>query len=335
MKTEAFFLNEKKFSFGAHEVSCASDEVLIEVEAFGLNYAEVMARRGLYRDAPPAPAVLGYEVVGRIVDCGLSTDSSLLGQRVMAFTRFGGYARHVVSKADAIIPVGNQAAIELLALCTQGVTAFYMAKFLAPVRPGDRVLIHAAGGGVGSLLIQLAKDAGAMVIAKVGSDHKIETCQKLGADSVIQYKHGDYEMALKQILGEEKLDVSFNPVGGRSAKQDFRLMGAGGRLVLFGGSELGQAKFGFFSKLNFVRKMGLLLPIGLMMSSRSILGVNMLRIADQKPLVLKYCLDEVFKLYMEGKLKPLPGRLFTHTQFDEAHQLLESGESVGKIAVSF
>lgn len=332
MKTEAFFLKDKKFALGPHEVVCAPDEVLIEVEAFGLNYAEVMARRGLYRDAPPDPAVLGYEVVGHIIEVGAHSDSTLLGKRVMAFTRFGGYARHVTTKVNAVINVGEEAAIDLLALCVQGVTAYYMAAYLAPVRPGDRVLVHAAAGGVGSLLIQLAKNAGAEVIAKVGGDHKVDQCKQLGADRVIQYKQADYVQEIKR-LGA--LDVSFNPVGGATAKQDFQLLGAGGRLVLFGGSELGTAPYGLFSKLNFVRKMGIQLPIALMMSSRSVLGVNMLRIADQKPEVLKHCLDAVFNLYTAGKLQPLSGKLFEHTAFTEAHQLLESGASVGKIGVRF
>ena len=111
------------------------------------------------------------------------------------------------------------------------------------------------------------------------------------------------------------------------------LLGSGGRMVLFGGAELASGKWGLFSKLNFVRRMGLVLPIGLMMRSKNILGVNMLKIADNKPQVLAHCLKSVVELYSEGKLTPQIGGIYKEGNVKDAHEALESGNTTGKLAV--
>lgn len=308
-------------------------EVVVEAEAFGLNYADVVMRKGLYREAPDFPYVPGYEVVGKVVACGDQVDGELLGERVTAFCRFGGYSRHVKTFDYACVEVKDEPAEELLALCTQAVTAYYMAEYLAPIHSTDTVLIHAAAGGVGTILVQLAKNKGAKVIAKVGGQKKEKVVKDLGADYVVNYRTSDYAEQIRSILKEERLDVSFNPVAGSSFKKDMELLGSGGRLVLFGASELGDAKWGFFSKLNFVRKMGLLIPVGLMMRSKNILGVNMLKIADNKPEVMKSCLRDVVKLYNEGKLSPQVGGKYIYTELTKAHTDLEEGGTTGKLAV--
>tara|TARA_B110000285_G_scaffold53048_1_gene60337 strand:- start:150 stop:1196 length:1047 start_codon:yes stop_codon:yes gene_type:complete len=341
MTSEGFFLckkgtPEEAFELRTFEVpALENNQVLIKTEAFGLNYADVMARRGLYREAPAFPCIIGYEMVGKVVSCGDSVDKSLIGKRVMAFCRFGGYAKHVVTNDLAIQEVENQPAEELLALCTQGVTAYYMASYLTPVRAGDTVLIHAAAGGVGTLLIQLAKLQGAKVIAKVGRTEKESLVKELGADHVVNYNTSDYVESIIEYLGEERIDLSFNPVAGSTFKQDMSILGSGGRMVLFGGSQLSNGKWGILSQLNFVRKMGLVLPIGLMMRSKNILGVNMLKIADNKPMVLKHCLTEVFKLYQSGKVKPQSGGSYSAHQLNEAHTALENGLTTGKLIVNW
>jgi len=308
-------------------------EVLIDVEAFGLNYADVMARRGLYQDAPPKPCVLGYEVVGKVVQCGPDANPDLLGKRVAAFCRFGGYAKHVITNDYAVVLVGDENAVELLALCTQGVTAYYMAEYLTPVHSIDTVLIHAAAGGVGTLLIQLAKLKGAIVVAKVGCEEKETLVKELGADHVVNYNKSDYITQVSEQLKGDQIDISFNPVAGSTYKKDMSIMRSGGRMVLFGGSELSNGKWGIFSKLNFVRKMGFMPPIGLMMGSKNILGVNMLKIADNKPKVMECCLTEIIKLHGEGKIKPQIGGEYSSDQLAEAHAALESGKTTGKLGI--
>jgi len=339
MKTQGYFLIKKGDAKSAFELrsfelpALGNNEVIVEVEAFGLNYADVMARRGLYREAPPMPCIVGYEAVGKVVAVGEDADASLIGKRVLAFCRFGGYAHHLITNDYAVVPVGEEDAIELLALCTQGVTAFYMAEYLTPVYAHDTVLIHAAAGGVGTMLIQMAKRRGATVIAKVGRSEKEALVKELGADHVVNYRSGDYIEQTKKALNGKRLDVSFNPVAGSTYKKDMALLGSGGRMILFGGSELANGKWGILSALAFVFKMGRILPIGLMMRSKNVLGVNMLKIADNKPDVLQHCLKEVVHLYQSGEIKPQSGGVYNEDQLVDAHEFLESGKSTGKIGV--
>lgn len=339
IKTEAIVLVQKgnpQKAFQKQEIelrNLSENEVLIETEAFGLNYADVMARNGLYKEAPPLPCVIGYEVVGKVIEIGEKVDPNWIGKRVLGFSRFGGYAKKVISSDRTIVEIDNMNSSTALALCTQSVTAYYMAEYLSPIRKGENVLIHAAAGGVGSILIQLAKFKGANVFAKIGDENKRELVEKLGADYVINYKQSNYSLQIEKILKDKKLDCSFNAVAGSTFKQDLKLLNPGGRLFLFGGAELSKGKWGFLSQLNFVKKMGLVIPIGLMMSSKNILGVNMLKIADQKPDVLSFCLQEVITLFHQGIITPQIGGEFTISEINEAHELLESGKSTGKIAI--
>lgn len=324
--SEAFEL--RQFSLSAPE----PDEVVIEVEAFGLNYADVMARKGMYREAPPLPCILGYEVVGTIIHAGANA-RELEGMRVVAFTRFGGYAKHVTTWSSAVAAIGDMPAETALSLSTQFVTAFYMTNYQSAVYEGNNVLIHAAAGGVGTALIQFCKMKGAIVIAKVGDDAKKELVLKLGADYVVNYNKEPYEAAVEKILAGRKLDISFNPAGGSTFKKDLSLLGAGGKLILFGGSELSAGSAGILSQLNFLRKMGLLLPVALMMGSKSIIGVNMLKVADQQPQVLSFCLNEVVRMALTGLVHPQLGAVYQVSQLAEAHALFESGKTMGKLAV--
>ncbi len=311
------------------------DQVRIEVEAFGLNYAEVMARRGLYAEAPKLPAVLGYEVVGTITAQGDGSDNQHIGKRVVAFCRFGGYSKHVITEHYAFAEIGSYDAGKALALATQYVTAFYMVERAAALFPGELALIHAAAGGVGTALLQLCKLKGVETIAKVSSDSKMEWCKHQGATHVVNYKKADYETTVQTLLKDRRIDVSFNPVAGATVKKDLRLIGSGGRLVLFGASELGTAPYGILSKLNFVRKMGFFVPIGLMMRSKSICGVNMLKIADFQPKMLHYCLSEVVKLALNNTIDPQVGKSYGHQDLEKAHADLENGNSTGKLVIKW
>ena len=307
-------------------------EVLIKVECFGLNYADVMARLGLYEAAPKKPCVVGYEVVGTIEEVGEGGDTSLIGTRVVAFTRFGGYAQYAVTKADAFAEIGEMNAGEAAAIAVQYATAYYMACDAIHLHQGDRVMIHAGAGGVGTALIQLCKLQGCEIFSNAGSDEKLAYMKSQGADHVMNYRKVDYSAEIPKLLGSQKLDATFNPIAGSTFKKDMKLLGAGGKLMLFGGSER-SSKFGFLSSLNFVRKMGLMIPISLVMQSKSVIGVNMLNIGDHKPRVLKRCMTEVIKLVKEGKLKPHVGAEFSYQDIAKAHSLLESRKSIGKIVV--
>ena len=313
----------------------ADDDVLVKVEAFGLNYADVMARNGLYREAPPMPSIIGYEVVGTVEAIGKSVDPSLLGKRVVGFTRFGGYAEYAITKSFGCVVVDDMPAGKALCIGTQYVTAYYMSHVATNLFEGDKVMIHSGAGGVGTALIQLCKLKGCTVFANAGSQEKLDYIKQQGADYAINYRTEDYQTEIKKVLGKDRLDCTFNPIAGSTFKKDFALIGSGGKVVLFGGAERSGKKWGILSTLNFVRKMGIIIPIGLMMRSKSVVGVNMLKIGDNKPKLLSKCLIEVTQLIKDGKLNPYVGGEFNVSDIAEAHALLENRKSIGKIIVKW
>jgi len=341
MMTQAFLLTrtgsaDNAFTLADIELApLQENEVLIESEAFGLNYADVMIRRGLYSERPKLPCVLGYEIVGTIIQTGQKEDRHLIGTRVVALTQLGAYAQHVIAHIDRVCPIGDEIHPNTaLALTLQGVTACYMSRYIAPVRKGEKVLIHAAAGGVGTWLIQLAKHAGATVIAKVSSEQKRQHCLALGADFAINYYTShDYVAEVENLIGKHQIDVSFNPVGGKTYRQDSKLLGAGSKMLLFGGSELMTGKLGALSKLWFLIQMGVVIPIFQSIYAKSLLGINILQLMDSKPHVIQHCLAEMVELCRQGIITPQNGGDFYHTELEKAHALLESGQSSGKLAV--
>ncbi|MFY0598354.1 MAG: zinc-binding dehydrogenase [Cyclobacteriaceae bacterium] len=311
-------------------------EVLIESEGFGLNFADVMARLGLYKDCPPLPAVIGYENVGRVKELGESVTSVKVGDRVLAFTRFGGYADHVITPEMALAPIPESISVgEATALATQYITAYFAAEESINLHEGDHVLVHAAAGGVGTALIQLLKNKGCVVFGTAGSEEKLDYLKSLGVDYPINYRKGDYLREIEGLGFKGKLDATFNPIGGNYVKKDFKLLNSGGRVVIYGASKLTDAKGNIFKMLKLVFGFGFWSPIGFVSKSTSLIGINMLRIADDKPELLERCLRAVIDLYEKGKIKPTVGREYEHTQLAEAHDFLASRKSMGKIAVKW
>lgn len=326
--------SDKAFQVQEWEKPSPSEgEVLIKVECFGLNYADVMARRGLYRETPPMPCVIGYEVVGTVEAVGSQKDNELIGKRVVGMTRFGGYAEYAVTKLEGIAEIGDMDAGVAACLGTQYVTANYMVEECINLHPDDYVLVHAGAGGVGTALIQICVNKGCKVVATAGSEEKLEYMKSQGAHHVINYRSSDYEAESRRILGDERFRATFNPIAGSTFKKDFRLVGSGGAVILFGGSERSGKKWGIFSTLNFVRKMGLIIPIGLMMRSKSILGTNMLKISDHAPKLIAHNLKDVAQKVINGDLNPHVGARYKIDQLAEAHDLLEGRKSIGKIVV--
>lgn len=309
-----------------------SGEVLVRSEGFGLNYADVMAVKGLYREAPPPPCVLGYEMVGRVERCGPMVPEGLLGKRVLAFTRFGGFARMACTDHRALAVIADDVDLgSALAMATQGTTAWYMARVAAALRPGERVLVHSAAGGVGHILVQLAVQAQCEVFAVASGAEKSRFLRELGAHHTLDRKAAPYAEQVKRTLGSERLDASFNAVGGTSFRQDLGLLGSGGRLVLFGGAERGDGHL--LGTLRFVWNMGLVIPIFLMMKSKSLIGVNMLRISTDRPELLAHCLRHALAEMTNGSLKPRVHEVLPAEQLPQALDLLGSGTTMGKVAL--
>lgn len=316
------------------DVFPGSQQVRIKTEGFGLNFADVMARRGLYRDAPLLPCVLGYDVAGVVDQVGPDVNQDLIGKRVLALTRFGGYAEYALTDYRACVPIPNEMSLTVAcALATQYATAYFAAYERANLLIGECVLIHAAAGGVGTALIQLAKAKNCQIVALTGSDDKIPYLQELGVDLVVNYKKSDYVNEIRKWKPGIQFDVVFNSVAGSTFKKDMKMLGVNGRMILYGLAERSGKKFGFFSTLRVVFSMGRIIPVFLMMKTKMVSGVNMLVLADHKPLVLQRCLQQVIELYHQGVLSPKGETPFQVEQIAEAHDLLESGRSKGKIVV--
>jgi NADPH:quinone reductase-like Zn-dependent oxidoreductase len=313
----------------------AEHQLLIKTEAFGLNYADVMARRGLYRDAPPMPAILGYDLVGEVVEAP-EESAHLIGKRVAAMSRFGAYAEYVVSMPRAIFEVPDHFdAAQACALGTQYCTAWHAAFQATTMHPGDTVLIHAAAGGVGTAFIQLAKWKGCRIVGLAGSDEKVEALLHDGVDLAINYRKHDYAAEIRRHLGKRPIDLSFNSVAGTTFKKDMQLLRPGGRLVLFGASQRSGKRLGFLSDLKLLWDMGRVIPIFLVAGSRSVIGVNVLRIADHRPDILADAATQLNRLLAEGVLTSKSGGVFPIEQLAEAHSRLERGASTGKLAVKW
>jgi NADPH:quinone reductase-like Zn-dependent oxidoreductase len=328
--SEAFTIRESDLP------SPAPNKVLIKVDFFGLNFADVMARRGLYKAAPPIPSVLGYEVAGTIVGKGKEVTEFHTGQNVVAFTRFGGYAEYVTTDWRAVSPVPEAVKMEeAVALPTQYGTAYYCAYDVANIKEGEHVLIHAAAGGVGIALTQLAKRRKGVVYGTVSSDRKFDVLKQQGVDFPINYLEENYVDKILRIRGEKKLDVVFNPIGGKSFKQDRKLLSSGGRLIGYGASDRLNRKKNWLATGKLLFDFGFLHPVGLLASSITVAGVNMLRLADQKPEILQRCLQQVVKLTENNELKPVVGGLFPAEKIAEAHEKLENRSSVGKIVMKW
>ncbi|MBS1617080.1 MAG: zinc-binding dehydrogenase [Bacteroidetes bacterium] len=310
-------------------------EVLIKVEGFGLNFADVVAREGMYQDAPPIPAILGYDVVGRITEVAPDVQSVKVGDRVTALTRFGGYAEYAVGNALAIAKISDDMPIgEATALTTQYCTAYYAAAEAANIQEGDRVLIHSAAGGVGTALVQYARYKKCEIFATAGSESKLKMLQEAGVHHAINYQTEDFEQVIRDKTSGVGVDAIFDAVGGSNVKKGFRsLIHGGGRIVCYGASTItGQNIFG---KISTLLGFGLYHPIQFMSTSRAIIGVNMLRIADNKPTTLARCLKEVVTLHEQGIFKPLVGGVYPVAQLAEAHAALEGRKTVGKITVTW
>ena len=313
-----------------------ADEVLIKVEAFGLNFADVMARRGMYNDAPPLPAILGYDVVGEVVEYGGENGKYLVGKRVVAMTRFGGYAQYAKTKISGVVEIGIQMpAYKASALATQYCTAYYGAYETTNLFEGDNVLLHAAAGGVGTAITQLAKLKGCKVFGITSSAEKVDYLKKNGVDVPIVAVEGNYHQQLKKHLGDQMLDVVFNSVGGVTYKKDSALLNKGGKIILYCVADRLSMRKGVLGTLQLVWKFGLMSPLKVLINSQSIIGINMLRIADYKPKTLKRCLEKVVEMTLDGTLNPMNGGDFNVDDIDKAHDFLESRKSVGKVIVNW
>jgi len=327
---------EKAFEMKEMPMPAYQDqEVLIKVAYSGLNFADVMARKGMYKEAPPMPCVLGYDVSGTVEAIGKDVTNVSMGDEVFAFTRFGGYAEYAVTNAQAVakIPQGMDMPTAT-ALATQYSTAYFNAAEMVNLYEGDTVLVHAGAGGVGTGLIQYALYKGCTVFATVGSDEKIELLKKAGVHVPINYRKENFVEVIRQKTNGEGVNVIFDAIGGKSVKQGIKSLSTGGRIVCYGAAEM-TSSMGMFHQLATGIAFGFYNPGLLIMSAKSILGVNMLKLGDHQPRAFKRCIDEVSKLAEQGIFKPVLGKVFPASDIAGAHALLEGRASVGKVVLAW
>ena len=311
-------------------------EVLIEVRAAGVNFADLLARTGLYQDAPKPPCVVGYEVAGVVERVGEGVESPAVGDRVMAGCRFGGYSELVVTAADSVFPLPDDWGFtEGAAFPVAYGTAYAALVRYGALREGERVLIQAAAGGVGIAATQVAKQVGAGAIYGTASPGKHEAIRSFGVDHPIDYTGGDVAAKVRAVAGEdEPLDLVMDAIGGRSFKESFSLLRPGGRLVCFGASAVGGGdKRNLLKAVRTVVAMPRFKPVPLMTDSKGVIGLNMLRLWDAKG-----SLDEFVGPLQDwaesGAIRPaLSEGIFRFDDAPDAHRYIQERKNVGKVVL--
>ena len=213
----------------------AAGQVLVKIEAAGVNFIDVYQRTGLY--PVQLPYVLGLEGAGTVEKTGPGVDTLQAGDRVAWSRAPGTYAEYVAAPADRLVKIPEKIGFpEAAAAMLQGMTAHYLAVDTYPIRSGDTVLIHAAAGGVGQLLVQVAKRRGARVLATVSTEAKAELARKAGADEVILYSREDFEQRVKSLTGGAGVDAVYDSVGQTTFLKSLACLKPRGMLVSFGQS---------------------------------------------------------------------------------------------------
>lgn len=311
-------------------------QVRIAVKAAGINFAETLARVGLYPDAPKPPSILGYEVAGEIETVGAGVDSYKVGDRVLAGTRFGGQAELVTVPAGQALPMPERLGFEQgAAFPVNYGTAYAALIVMGGLGQGERVLIHAAAGGVGIAATQVARNVGAEIFG-TASPGKHEAIRAQGVVHPIDYRNRDFEAEVMQITGGEGVDVIIDALGPTSFRKDYRLLRAGGRLVMYGISEVAnEGGRNIPAALSGMLKMPLAtLPwwksLAVMNENKGVFGLNMLKWWDREG-----SLDRLTTPLMDdlraGRLEPVIAEAFPFERAGDAHQLIAERRNVGKV----
>jgi NADPH:quinone reductase-like Zn-dependent oxidoreductase len=300
-------------------------EVRIHVRAAGVNFADLMARRGLYPDAPKLPFVPGYEVAGEI-DVG---DASRIGQRVLALTRFGGYADAVVVPSNQAIQIPAQLSFaEAAAIPVVWLTAWHMLVEMCNVRRGQRVLVHAAAGGVGTAALQICRRIGAEIIG-TASATKHARLREMGLSHAIDYRTQDFEVEVKRITGGRGVHVVLDAVGGASIKKGWRCLAPTGKLVVFGASSVMRGPIGMISS---VLQMTPFWPLKVMQENKALIGVNIGRLWGEQELLVSE-LRSILQGFAEGAFRPVVDLEVPLAEAGRAHERLEQRQNFGKVVL--
>ena len=310
-------------------------EVRIAVKAAGLNFSDLLARVGMYPDAPKPPCVIGYEVAGDVESVGDGVEGVKPGDRVISGSRFGGQAELVVANQREVIPLpegwsyGKGASLPVVYT-----TAYAGLVRYGNVLPGERVLIHSAAGGVGIAATQIGKHLGAELFG-TASASKHDAIRGFGIDHAIDYRSQDAAKEIRRITGEKKpLDLVMDALGGSSQRKSFSLLRAGGRLVAFGISEGGGGERRELTKaLKMLVTTPLVPALILMRDSKSIIGLNMLTLWDSKGSLDEF-IQPLGELIEEGVVDPVVSEAFPIERAAEAHRYMSERKNIGKVVLT-
>ncbi len=302
-------------------------EVRIDVAAAGINFADVMARMGLYADAPKTPCVVGYEVAGTILELGEGVTGLNHGQRVLAGTQFGGYASQVCAPASDVVALPERLSFEQgAAIPVNYATAWAGLIGYGNLQPGERVLVHSAGGGVGIAATQIAKRVGAEVYG-TASPGKHERILELGCDHALDYTQSGWERGLP------KFDVILDAVGGKSFRTGYELLRPGGRLVAFGASAIvsGQRR-NLLTALRTVVRMPRFSMIKQMSESKAVIGLNMLTLWKDRG-TLEPWIGPLQEMLDDGTVEPVVAGDFSFEEAGAAQTMITERRNLGKVVL--
>lgn len=308
-------------------------ELVVRVEAIGLNFAEVLSRRGQYGWAPPLPYVPGMEACGVVEAAGRGAQRARPGERVIVLGQHGAYAEKIVASELRVVPaLARLSPAENAALAVNYLTAWVSLFEMARLRPGDRVLVHAAAGGVGTAAVQLAKGFACTVYGAVGSDRKLETVRALGADHVVNYRKLDLAAELERLAGERPVDVALALVAGAPYRAALRTLAPFGRVVIAGVAGLQYRLWNPLSVWRAWRDLPRPDVRRMAVASTGVLASHLGYLLD-RPERLADVWRELVAFLDAHAIRPVVGAEFPFGQMPEAHALLESRESTGKVVV--
>ncbi|WP_354702029.1 Narbonolide/10-deoxymethynolide synthase PikA2, modules 3 and 4 [Paraconexibacter sp. AEG42_29] len=307
---------------------CGPGQVRVQVAAAGVNFADIMARLGVYPDAPKTPSVVGYEVSGTVAQVGDGVTSAKVGDRVMAGTQFGGYAEQVVVPAADVVPLPDRLTFEQgAAIPVNYATAWAGLVGYGSLREGDRVLLHAAAGGVGIAATQIARKAGAEVWG-TASPHKHDAIRGFGVQHPLDYTRKGWEKGLPSF------DLIMDAVGGESLRRSYKQLRAGGRVVAFGASsvvngEKRSLRTAAPQALRMVRGFNLM---DQMQESKTVIGLNMLTLWKDRG-TLEPWVTPLLELIEDGTIEPVVSDAVPFTDAGEAHRIITERRNVGKVVL--
>ncbi|RKP08837.1 alcohol dehydrogenase zinc-binding domain protein [Thamnocephalis sphaerospora] len=305
--------------------SPAAGEVLIEVKA---------ASKGLYPDAPSFPFVVGYEAAGRVSAVGDGVDRTWLGADVVALVKFGAYSELITAPVGQIARMPSELSYEMAAsMCVAYLTAWMLIAVQGGLHEGDTLLIQNAGSGVGLAAIDIAHHLGAGTIIGTASERKHQFLIERGLQHPIDYRKPNWTEDVKKITGKRGVDLIIDPLGPDSWKQSSSLLGLGGRLGVYGASEISASSWGWIiGAIRFFLRMPTYRPLPLMDQCHGVFGTNLLRMFADVPRIHDW-LVKLLKGVEEGWVHPHVDRVFGFDQVDEAYAYIESRQSIGRVVL--